>query len=114
MPGLLEKLREVVLGSRCVDSNGTAPALMITVRCKRCGEEIKTRVEKAHALQEQYEMVAGGHGEEPEVSGYLLQKEILGENCQSLIHLTMHFDPCTRLLKHEIEGGELVEVTDSD
>jgi hypothetical protein len=114
MPGLLEKLREVVLGSRCPDSNGTAPALMITVRCKHCGEEIRTRVEKAHALQEQYEMVAGDHGEEPEVSGYLLQKEILGAKCQNLISLTMYFDPCTRLLKYEIQGGELVEVADSD
>ena len=114
MPGIIERLRAVMLGSRCEDSNGTAPALMIRIRCKHCGEEITTRVEKAHALQEQYEMVEGDHGEEPEVSGYLLQKEVLGSKCQKIISLTMHLDACTRPLKHEVEGGELLEVRDSD
>lgn len=114
MPGIIERLRAVVLGSRCADSNGTAPALMIRIRCDHCGEEITTRVEKAHALQEQYEMVPGEHGEEPEVSGYLLQKEILGSQCQKIITLTMQLDACTRPLKHEVQGGELLEVRDSD
>ena len=114
MPGIIEKLRDAVLGTRCPDSNGTAPALVIRIRCKHCGEEITTRVEKAHALQEQYEMVEGDHGEEPEVSGYLLQKEILGSKCQKIISLTMHLDACTRPLKHEVDGGELLEVRDSD
>ena len=114
MSSIMEKLRAVVLGSRYEDSNGTAPALVIRIRCKHCGEEITTRVEKAHALQEQYGMVEGDHGEEPEVSGYLLQKEILGSKCQKIIALTMHLDACTRPLKHEVEGGELIEVRDSD
>ena len=114
MPGIIERLRAVMLGSRCEDSNGTAPALMIRIRCKHCGEDITTLVEKAHALQEQYEMVEGDHCEEPEVSGYLLQKEILGSKCQKIICLTMYLDACTRPIKHEVEGGELLEVRDSD
>jgi hypothetical protein len=114
MPGIIEKLRAMMLGPRCEDSDGTAPALVLRIRCKRCGEEITTRIEKAHALQEQYEMVQGERGEEPELSGYLLQKEFLGAKCQNLIALTMHLDPCTRPLKHEMEGGELLEVRDSD
>ena len=109
MPKLIERLREMVLGGKCEDTNGTAPALIIKVRCSNCGEEIATRVEKAHALQEQY---ARGNGakEEPQVSGYLLQKEVLGEKCQQLIYLTMHFDPHKRPLKHEIQGGTLLEI----
>jgi len=49
MPKMLERLRDLVLGGKCDDSNGTAPALVIRVRCNRCGEEITTRIEKAHA-----------------------------------------------------------------
>ncbi|HEY3398190.1 MAG TPA: hypothetical protein VGM19_11100 [Armatimonadota bacterium] len=114
MAGFLDRLREVVLGCKTDDSNGTAPALLIKVRCKSCGEEITTRVEKAQALQEQYEMTTGDDGEEPEVTGYLLQKEILGAKCQALLQLTMKFDTCTRPLKHEVIGGELLEVRDSE
>ncbi|NLO73901.1 MAG: hypothetical protein GX100_07325 [candidate division WS1 bacterium] len=112
MAKMFERLRDLVLGGKCEDSNGTAPALVIKVRCAHCGEEIATRVEKAHALQEQYE--ADSEGEEPEITGYLLQKELLGEKCQELVRLTMHFDPCRRLVKHEISGGELVEVVESE
>ena len=113
MPKMLERLRDLVLGGKGEDSQGTAPALVIKVRCDRCGEEITTRVEKAHALQEQYD-TQGPEGEEPQVSGYLLQKELLGEKCQELVRLTMHFDPCRRLVKHEITGGQLLEVADSE
>ncbi len=114
MPGLVQRLREMFLGTKPPDSNGTAPALMIKIRCDQCGEEISTRVEKAHALQEQYETTEGKEAEQPKVSGYLLQKELLGEDCQQIICLTMHFDAATRLTGYEIEGGELLEVTDSE
>ena len=113
MPKMLERLRDLVLGGKCDDSNGTAPALVIKVRCDRCGEEIRTRVEKAHALQEVYDSAHTGD-EEPPVSGYLLQKELLGEKCQELVRLTMRFDTCRRLVKHEITGGHLVEVVESE
>lgn len=114
MPGLAQRLRDMFLGGKLADSNGTAPALKMKIRCDQCGEEITTRVEKAHALQEQYESTEGEESEEPKLSGYLLQKELLGEKCQQIIRLTMHFDAATRLLGHEIEGGELLEVTDSE
>ena len=114
MTKFLERLREMVLGERCGDSNGTAPALHLKVRCARCGEEIVTRIEKAHGLQEQYEAAKRGVEGEPRVSGYLLQKELLGSQCQTLITLALHFDAGKRPLEHEIEGGTLLEVSDSD
>jgi hypothetical protein len=114
MPRLIERLRDIVLGAKCEDSNGTAPALKIKVRCSKCGEEITTRVEKAHVLQEQYEQEAGDPEAEPRAIGYLLRKEFLGEKCQELISLTMHFDPCRRLVDHSVEGGSLVSIGESD
>jgi len=114
MPKIFERLRDLVLGGKCEDSHGTAPALVIKVRCARCGEQITTRVEKAHALQEQYDTQGSSEGEEAQVSGYLLQKELLGEKCQEMVRLTMRFDPSRRLLKHEITGGQLVEVVESE
>lgn len=114
MTRLLARLREMVLGAECEDSNGTAPALMIKVRCAHCGEEITTRIEKAHALQEEYGPKPRDPQMPPPVTGYRLEKEILGEKCQKLLHLSMHFDPGRRPLKHEITGGTLLEITDHD
>ena len=114
MSRLFERLRDMVLGRQGETGNGRAPALMVTVRCDRCGEQITTRVEKAHALQEQYALESGDPEAEPEVSGYLLEKEILGSHCQNLIHLTMRFDCARRPLDHELQGGTLVEIADHD
>jgi len=110
MNSLLEKLRELVVGAKCPDSHGTAPALMIKVRCNNCGETITTRVEKAHAFQEQYRTPTGESGE-AELSGYLLEKELLGEKCQQAHPPDHVVGPCTRPLKHEITGGELSRST---
>lgn len=114
MSSLFERLRDMVLGRQSETGDGRAPALLVKVRCDRCGEQITTRVEKAHALQEQYALEAGDPEAPPEVTGYLLEKEIIGAQCQNLIHLTMQFDLNRRPVKHELRGGTLLETTDHD
>jgi hypothetical protein len=112
MPGLFDRLRDLVLG-HTPENEPTAPALVVEVKCAECGETIKTRIEKAHALQEVYD-VSADEEQEPEVVGYELSKEMLGENCQQLLVLRVHFDKCKRMVEHEVQGGELVGVHDSE
>lgn len=113
MPGLFDRLRDMVLGS-CPNSEPTAPALVVEVKCDQCGEIIKTRIEKAHALQEIYDPAAGEDQPEGEILGYELSKEMLGEQCQQLLELRVRFDRCKRMVEHEVQGGELVGVHDSE
>jgi hypothetical protein len=87
------------------------------VKCDRCGELIRSRVEKAYELEAEYEL-SNGHAQEedqePKPSGYTLHKELVGAGCQNLIHLTMHFDAHRCGNTRSIEGGMFVEVTDCE
>jgi len=115
MTTLLQRLQQIFWGEGPADSNGTAPALQVKVKCSQCGEIIATRIEKAYELQEEFLAVEDEESEAtPSVSGYLLTKELLGSNCQNPVRLIMHFDADKRPTEHSVEGGELVEVQDSD
>ena len=104
---LLGALRRALLGTEAEPSGGTAPALHIEVRCAKCGEVIRARVDKMHELQCEY----GDNGmsdpdQEPHPISYVLTKELVGANCQNLIHLSVRFDSRSRLIEKHIEGGE--------
>ena len=115
MTTLLQRLQELFWGEKAAGSNGTAPALRVTVKCGQCGEIIATRIEKAYELQEESLAVEDAESDEaPSVAGYLLTKELLGSDCPNLIHLTMRFDADKELIEHSVDGGELVGVKDSD
>jgi len=115
MTTLLQRLQRIFWGEGRADSNGTAPALQVKVKCGQCGEIIATRIEKAYELQEEFLAAEDAASDEaPAVSGYLLTKELVGRNCQNPVRLTMHFDADKRRTEHSVEGGELVEVQDSD
>ena len=115
---LIERLGRALWGTeRFVCCDPSSPALCIVVKCSRCGELIRTRVEKAYELEAEYEATNGhtyAEGEEPKPSGYTLQKELVGARCQNLIHLSMHFDAHRGANTRSIQGGEFVEVTDCE
>lgn len=78
----------------------------LTVRCQQCGEIIRVRIDRDHELQSVYPEDAE-EGDDPQ--GYVLRKEIVGEDCQNLIRFTIHFDRDRGLVASEIEGGEFIE-----
>ncbi|MGD9495339.1 MAG: hypothetical protein AB7Y46_03410 [Armatimonadota bacterium] len=80
-------------------------AFCITVRCARCGEVIRLRIDRDHELQSVYAPEAE-EGDAP--LEYILRKEVVGESCQNLIHFTIHFGPDHELVSSEIEGGEFL------
>lgn len=78
----------------------------LTVRCGRCGEIIRLRIDRDHELQAVWPPDAE-EGDEP--LELVLRKEIVGDACQNLIRFTLHFDCHEGLISSEIEGGEFVE-----
>lgn len=86
---------------------GAAPALRLRVQCARCGETITTRIDKANDLLCEYPDELP-EDEAPHPIGYTLHKELVGRECQNLVHLTMHFNDHRRATRHEIEGGILL------
>jgi len=92
--------------------------LHITVRCDKCGEIIRSRVEKAYELEAEYDGGNGHHladdDEEPKPTGYTLHKELVGSDCQNLIHLAMRLDGHRCVINRNIEGGQFVEFRDCE
>lgn len=89
-----------------VDSAG-APALLLTVECKCCGEFIRTRVDKANDLQDVY-------AQDDRPCGYVLTKEIVGARCRNIVHITIQFDEHRRPRDIQVEGGHLVHLECTD
>ena len=116
MPTLLERLGRALLGeddTHCCDPS--APALRLIVKCRKCGELISTRIEKAYELEAEYEL-NNGHSdeEEPRPSGFVLHKEMLGVRCQNLVQVEMHMDVHRGMTSRTITGGDLIEFADCE
>jgi hypothetical protein len=81
----------------------TDPGYWITVKCRRCGEEIPVRINLFNDLSIEY-------SEDGKTAQYFCRKGILGSNglCFQMIELELRFDSQRRLIDHEITGGELI------
>lgn len=74
----------------------------LSVRCRRCGEIIKTRLDLRNALNPR-----------EDGAGYITRKTLVGSQlCFQRIEVTLYFDENRRLIDQEIEHGEFVS-TDS-
>ena len=79
-----------------------APALWVYVRCKRCGEAIKTRIDLRNNLSLTDE------------GGYVVNKTLIGgaQRCFQRIEVTLHFDQDRNLVDREIHFGEFITAED--
>lgn len=78
----------------------------VTVRCLRCGETIRTRLNLNNDLSAVYDEAAGG--------AYFCHKILTGEGsaerrCFQRIEIELTFDGERRLLHREISGGQFVD-----
>lgn len=74
----------------------------IYVRCNRCGEKIRVRVDMHNELSPEY-----ASGDYP--SGYSCRKVAVGEQrCFQSIEIVLKFDAKRRLLEKEITGGDFL------
>ncbi len=96
--GLLDALKSIFAGG---GSNGDRGALYLYVRCGRCGDVVRVRINTANDLQQEF-----GNGDG--VTGYSLRKGVVDAKCFRPIEVTMKFDGRRREIAREIEGGEFV------
>lgn len=73
------------------------------VRCSRCGEKIRVRVDLANELTPQLDDEAEG--------AYYVRKGVIGSGerrCFQLIEVELYFDADRKLLSRYITGGEFI------
>jgi hypothetical protein len=76
--------------------------LWVYVRCDKCGETIRTRVDLRHDLTPNY-------SEEGHVADYGLRKVLIGsQRCFEPIEVRLTFDAQRREISREIAGGQFI------
>lgn len=78
----------------------------VTVKCKRCGEQIRARVDLRNDLSTEY-------GADGGILSYYCRKVLVGEKlCFQQIEVELTFDSNRQLVSREIKGGEFVDEAD--
>ena len=81
---------------------GEGDLLWVYVRCDKCGETIKTRLDLRHDLTPNYSA-------EGRVINYFLRKVLIGsQRCFEPIEVKLTFDPQRRPTSREITGGQFM------
>ena len=76
--------------------------LWVYVRCNKCGEAIKTRIDLRHDLTPNY-------NDEGRVADYVLRKVLIGsQRCFEPIEVKLTFDTQRRAITREITGGQFI------
>lgn len=81
---------------------GEGDALWIYVRCDKCGEKIRTRIDLRHDLTPNYSA-------EGRVASYFSRKVLIGSRgCFEPIEVKLTFDTQRRVVSREIAGGQFI------
>lgn len=95
--GFLKKMAGLIFGSAPSDSGQ-----YYYVRCRRCGEIIRVRLNAANEASAEYD-------ESGNTTGYIYRKVLIGRGrCFQAIEVSMGFDAQRKLLSREVKGGEFV------
>ena len=78
-------------------------AIFLYVRCGKCGEKIRLRVDKRHDLMPDY---SRGPGDFPE--GYVLHRDIMGNDCFQMMQAELYLDRNRNITSQSIAGGEFI------
>ena len=99
--GLFKKLSNLFSPAQKADER----AYWLYVRCNRCGEAIRVRVDLYNDLSPIYE--------ESGVT-YFCRKVVIGqEGCYQKIEVEMTFDGQRKLVAEEIQGGQIITAEES-
>lgn len=101
--GILDAIKSALgFGGGSGGAAGDRNAMFLYVRCTRCRDVVRVRVNMANEPAQEYE--EGGD----RVIGYTLNKTIVDSKCFRPIPVTIRFDARRREQGREIEGGEFV------
>ena len=96
--GILKKLGDLFTSSAGEERN----ALWVNVKCKRCGEIIRGRIDMRNELSLDY-------AEDGEIY-YICRKVLIGDQrCFQTIEVILKFDTNRKLIDRQITGGEFVD-----
>ena len=91
--GFLDSLKSLFTGGGGPDASG----YWVYVRCRRCGEAIRTRINLRNDLSPNDE------------EGYTVTKTLVGDRrCFERIEVTLTFDANRRLIGQEIQRGDFI------
>jgi len=77
-------------------------AVYYFLRCAKCGEAVRVRIDRRWDLEQEFE----GAGDY--VSGYVATKEVMGKKCFKMMQLTVHFDRSYREVDKQLQGGTFI------
>ena len=83
-------------------SRSSDNAIYYYVKCSRCEEKIRVRIDRGNDLAQEYD----DGGDNP--SGYAATKGIVGKKCFRVIHVSVKFDRSRRESSRSIEGGDFI------
>ena len=90
--GLLDQLKTFF-----TPSSNESNALMLYVKCKRCGTPLAVRVNLANDLSADYES-----------GGFVLNKEMMDSKCFTLMRAEIRFDAARKIIEQKIDKGEFL------
>lgn len=100
MGGFLENLKKMFV----MPADSGSKFITFNIICRRCKEEIIVKASKTSDISRLYE-----GDEAPDGAEYLLRKEILGNKCNNLVHITVYFGSGYNVISKEISGGKFAD-----
>ena len=96
---ILDKLSQLISPSSRTDEAG----YWVYVRCNKCGEKLRTRVNLYNDLSIEYD-------DRGNAASYFCRKTVVGsKGCFQRLDLVLKFDSKRKLIEREISGGTFIE-----
>ena len=94
--GLLDALKRALGGGA---SAGRDDGIYLYVRCDRCGDRVRVRLNPTSELQQEFSESGDA------VRGYFVRKMVVDQRCFRPIEVRLQFDAGRRERSREIDGG---------
>jgi hypothetical protein len=101
---LWDKLKQTL---RAPLAKGRDEGIYFYVRCDRCGDRVRVRLNPMADLQQEF-------GDSGNQSGYSVRKMVVDQRCFRPIEVRMRFDDQRRERSREIQGGEFLTQEEYD
>ncbi len=88
---------------RGASSEGDSNASVYYLRCNKCGELIRVRIDRRWDLEQEFDEGGGDAA-----TGYVARKEVMGTKCFQMLRLTVQFDRGYHETGKELRGGAFV------
>lgn len=107
--GLFRRLFGAAAGSGSAPDSGAYAYLRCNGLTRRpCGESVRVRINLQNDLDPEYDE------DGDRIAGYTLHKDVLGNWCQNMMRLTIHYDANRRETGREADGATLIDRIEYD